>query len=318
MTVIPDDHIFKRYRDMVDDYDAFVAALGRPLPLTVWANPHKTTPEKLRARLERDGYRTETIPGVPEGLKILNASKFGNRVEYRAGHLNIQEQVSMYPVMLLDPQPGEAILDMCAAPGSKTMQIAGRMTQTGTIVANDRHINRMRSLRMNQERLGFINITLTRGDASRFLPGRYRVFDRILADVPCTCEGTARKAGGLEFKPIDTKFRSDLAVRQRRILIRALELVKVGGVVVYSTCTFAPEENEAVLHDALSRFGAHKVLFEKIDLPKVRFSSGLRQWNGQEFLSGIEAAARIYPHQNDSGGFFVAVLRRVEGSGRLS
>ena len=314
----PEQHIFQRYRDIVEDYDAFEAALSRPLPVTVCANPMKTTRDELAERFKRDGYQVETIPGVPEGLKILNASKFGNRVEYRSGLLDIQEQVSMYPVMLLDPQPGEHVLDMCAAPGSKTMQIAGRMSQRGTIVANDRHINRMRSLRMNQERLGFINLTLTKGDASRFLPGRYRVFDRILADVPCTCEGTARKSGGLHFKPIDPKFRAELAVRQRRILIRALELVKVGGVVVYSTCTFAPEENEAVLTDALTRFGSYKVLFEKIELPAVRFSPGLRQWNGQEFLSGIEAAARIYPHQNDSGGFFVAVLRRIEGSGRPS
>ena len=318
MSEKPEQHIFQRYRDIVDDYEAFEEALMRPLPVTLAINPMKTTRDEVAERLRRDGYQVETIAGVPEGLKVFNASKFGNRVEYRSGLLNIQEQVSMYPVMLLDPQPGEHILDMCAAPGSKTMQIAGRMSQRGTIVANDRHIARMRSLRMNQERLGFINLTLTKGDASRFLPGRYRVFDRILADVPCTCEGTARKSGGLHFKPVDPKFRAELAVRQRRILIRALELVKVGGVVVYSTCTFAPEENEAVLTDALTRFGSYKVLFEKFDLAGVRFSPGLSQWNGQEFLPGIEAAARIYPHQNDSGGFFVAVLRRVEGLGRPS
>jgi len=127
----PEQHIFQRYRDIVDDYDAFEEALMRPLPVTVCANPMKITRDALAERLKRDGYEVEPIPDVPEGLKVLNASKFGNRVEYRSGLLNIQEQVSMYPVMLLDPQPGEHVLDMCAAPGSKTMQIAGGCLNVG-------------------------------------------------------------------------------------------------------------------------------------------------------------------------------------------
>ena len=140
----------------------------------------KTTRDELAERFKWDGYQVETIPGVSRDLKSLTRLNLVIELNTGLAFSNIQEQVSMYPVMLLDPQPGEHVLDMCAAPGSKTMQIAGRMSQRGTIVANDRHINRMRSLRMNQERLGFINLTLTKGDAAAFF-GRYRVFDRILA-----------------------------------------------------------------------------------------------------------------------------------------
>ena len=214
----------------------------------------------------------------------------------------------MAPVMVLDPQPGEYVADLCAAPGNKTSQIAIRMKNTGTVLANDKVYSRIRALRSVQERLGLVNITLTHRHGGD-LPNAWGLFDRVLVDAPCTCEGNSRKSeSSLIIK--EEGFREDLVEIQKSILERAIKLTKPGGTIVYSTCTYAPEENEGVVDHALKTYG-EALSTIPIVLPGLQNAPGLFEWNGQSFDPGVTRAARIYPHHNDSGGFFVAALKKT-------
>jgi NOL1/NOP2/sun family putative RNA methylase len=213
----------------------------------------------------------------------------------------------MIPPLLLDPKPDEKVLDLCAAPGSKTTQISQAMNNQGLVIANEPSLARVTSLRANCERLGAINVAITRYDGRRF-PGHQ--FDRILVDAPCSSEGTARK----DLKVLNRcslKRSLDLHVLQIGLLKRAVMLAKPGGTIIYSTCTYAPEENEAVVEKVLGQF-RDTVFLEQVSVPGLKGCPGLTDWNGSEFSDNLLRCTRYYPHQNDTGGFFVAKMVRKQ------
>jgi len=219
--------------------------------------------------------------------------------------------VSVLPTLALDPQPGERVWDACAAPGSKTTQIADAMGDEGTVVANDNNLGRLSALRHNAERLGITNTIVTNQDARNFStkPLAFDEFDRALVDAPCSCEGTCRKNPDVldqwTLGHVDA-----VAGIQKGILARAVQATRPGGVVVYSTCTFAPEENEAVLAHVLANEDCELVEF---DLP-LDTDPGVTEWEEETYDESVTRAKRIYPHRNDTGGFFCAKLR-VGGEG---
>ena len=314
----PEIEALSRYRDIVDDWDSFVDYATRPLPHCFWVNTLKISEEALLARFAADGIKSSPLPWLPGAHRLESKVALGKRFEHLTGLIYIQEEVSMVPVTIMNPKPGERILDMCAAPGSKTSQIGVRMQNRGSIVANDSSFGRLRAFRRNQERLGFINLSLTNRNGFD-LPLAWGPFDKVLADVPCSCEGNSRKSlAALTRK--EKGFQEKLVLTQTRILRRALRLTRPGGVVVYSTCTYAPEENEGVLDTILREFeGAVEVVplgGEKSDpeivLPALKTSPGLSKWGGHEFHPAVSGAVRFYPHLNNTGGFFVAAIRRVE------
>ena len=298
-----------RYRDIVEDFDTFVEFCRKPLPVCYWVNTLRTTSEEVNERLRRDGFRMTPLTWLADAFKLEPTEhSLGRRFEHKAGLINIQEEVSMAPVVVLDPQPGEYVADLCAAPGNKTSQIAVRMQNTGTVLANDKVYSRIRALRAVQERLGLINITLTHRHGGD-LPNAWGLFDRVLVDAPCSCEGNSRKSeSSLILK--EKGFREDLVEIQKSILKRAIKLTKPGGTVVYSTCTYAPEENEGVVDHALKTY-VGEISTIPIVLSGLQNAPGLLEWNGQSFASGVTRAARIYPHHNDSGGFFVAAFKKA-------
>jgi NOL1/NOP2/fmu family ribosome biogenesis protein/23S rRNA U2552 (ribose-2'-O)-methylase RlmE/FtsJ len=214
----------------------------------------------------------------------------------------------MIPVLLLDPQPGERVLDMCAAPGNKTAQIGVRMGNRGTIVANDRSASRMRAARQTFNRLGIVNVTMLTHDAAN-LPGDLGQFDRVLADVPCSCEGTCRKDPSVLAR-VTVADSQRLAGTQQAILRKAVQLCRPGGRIVYATCTFAPEENEQVV-DVILRDSAGQLRLLPAELPGFKATAGLTNWAGANFDPALSHARRIWPHHNDSGGFFMAVLEKA-------
>ena len=234
----------------------------------------------------------------------------GVRYEYKTGLYNVQEEAAVIPVKILDPQPGERILDMCAAPGNKTAQIAMAMQNRGTVVANDRSAGRHRASRSILDRLGLGNVCLSLHNGTNF-PRSAGTFDRVLVDVPCSCEGTSRKQPAvLDEHPQYDK----LAGVQRGLLQRAFELCEPGGRVVYSTCTYAPEENEEVIDDVLSSLDFD---VEWLDCRLDGFDSapGLTSWRGRSFDSRMSRAMRVWPHLNDTGGFFVAAFDKSPHAG---
>jgi NOL1/NOP2/sun family putative RNA methylase len=224
-----------------------------------------------------------------------------------------QEEVSAVPAEVLAPEPGERVFDPCAAPGSKTTQLAALMDDRGLLVANDNNLGRLSALRSNAERCGVTSVVVTNSDARNFslkpfvADGDHQrpFFDRALVDVPCSCEGTIRK-NPTALEQWEYSHVQGIAGVQKGILTRAVEATKPGGTVVYSTCTFAPEENEAVLDHVLD---ADRVDCELVgfDLP-LDAAPGVTEWEDETYDPSVTRAKRIYPHLNDTGGFFCAKL----------
>lgn len=297
---------YERYKEIIDDWDAFQAALKRPLPTCIWANPLKTTPEKLEGILWREKIEFEPLPWRVGAYRLRNVHRPGNRIPAILGLYLIQEEVSMIPVEFLKLEPGLRVLDACAAPGNKTAQIASMMQNRGTVIANDRSFRRLRPLGRTLDRLGVVNTAVMTYDAAAF-PEKIGTFDRVLTDVPCSCEGTARKVDTPK-EATQSDFDA-LNATQKAILLKGLHLLRPGGRLVYSTCTYAPEENESIVHQALGEAGEDFTLLPT-ELEGFSGQPGLVEWQGARFDRRLKNALRVYPHHQNTGGFFVATFAR--------
>jgi NOL1/NOP2/sun family putative RNA methylase len=310
---MPDLEIFKKYQAIVGDWESFCAIHAQPLPTTIWANSLRLTSENLAAILTADGVPFEPLPYYPGGFKLPADFKPGYHWAYLAGLYQVQEASAMLPVLLLDPQPGERILDLCAAPGNKTAQIAVKLENRGTVVANDINYGRMRAVRQALERLGLVNVTAMTEDGAN-LPNVVGLFDRVLVDVPCSCQGTVRRDKRVIGRA-DLEFSNRKGGLQKALLRRAIELGKPGGRIVYATCTYPPEENEIVIDAILQEYGSAVQLLPA-RIRGFESSPGLTEWNGQQFDPTLAQTMRVWPQQNDTGGFFIAVLEKLgEGDG---
>jgi NOL1/NOP2/sun family putative RNA methylase len=296
--------VLQRYEPLIDDYDAFESACQRPLPAAVRVNTIKTTVEQARAALAEAELTVEQTDWNPRLFRLPDDQP-GDNWPYVQGWLHGQEEVSAVPATVLDPQPGERVWDAAAAPGTKTTQLAALMDDTGLVVATDSNLGRLSALRSNTERLGVTNVAVTNEDARvhSLKPFGGEPYDRALVDVPCSCEGTVRKnPDTLDEWTLDHV--EGIAGVQKGILSRAIQATREGGTVVYSTCTFAPEENEAVLDHVLEEEACRLREFD-VDLET---DDGVTDWQGRTFDESVSKAKRIYPHHNDTGGFFCAKL----------
>ena len=294
----------ERYAPLVDDEAAFFAACERPLPSVVRVNTIKAVPERARRALEHEGIEYEPVGWHDQLLRLPEATP-GTNWPYFHGWLHGQEEVSAVPALVLDPQPGERIWDSCAAPGSKTTQLSAIMDDRGVVVGNDNNLGRLSSLRHNAERLGVTNLVVTNQDGRNFSfnPFEFDEFDRAIVDAPCSCEGTVRK-NPTTLEEWTLEHVHSVAAVQKGILSRAVQATKPGGTVVYSTCTFAPEENEAVVDHVLETEDCEVVGFD-CPLDSV---SGITEWEDDSYDSSVKQTHRIYPHLNDTGGFYCAKL----------
>jgi NOL1/NOP2/sun family putative RNA methylase len=301
------DILVERYASILDDPEAFRAALQQPLPICIWVNPHKTTPEAMEAYLAANHIEFEPLGWYPHAFRTYNWEKPGTTLPSIAGWYQVQEEISLTAVRLLDPQPGDRVLDLCAAPGGKMAQIALQMGEDGVVFANEVQVPRLASLRTTIERTGLLNVVSTNQDG-RFLEFSPHSFDRVLLDAPCSGEGTLRKRKPQARGGWRAGYSQYVASVQCQLLEKALQLVKPGGTIVYSTCTFAPEENEAVLDKVLGDRG----YVEPAPIPELKAMPGLQCWQGQTFRQDIAYAQRYFPHFNNTGGFFVACIRRTD------
>ncbi|MGM0591223.1 MAG: RsmB/NOP family class I SAM-dependent RNA methyltransferase [Halobacteriota archaeon] len=299
----------ERYADLVEDRQAFLDACRRPLPSVVRVNRIQASVERARDALDEEGVEYEPVDWNSELLRLEDGSP-GTSWPYFHGWLHGQEEVSAFPALILDPKPGERVWDACAAPGSKTTQLAALMDDEGVLVGNDNNLGRLSALRHNAERLGVTNLVVTNQDARNYSlkpfaddDAGFDAFDRSLVDAPCSCEGTCRKnpdvLGQWSLDHVNS-----IAGIQKGILRRAVQATVEGGTVVYSTCTFAPEENEAVLNHVLERESCRLVEFDTT----LKTSPGVTEWKGDTYDDSVRHAHRVYPHQNDTGGFFCAKL----------
>jgi len=300
----------ERMRKLLDDYDKWLE-INKIEPVnSIRCNTLKMQPEKLKEILENKGWKISSpFPDYPEIMIIgeLKPGELGKAVEHLLGYYYVQEISSMMPALALSPKPQELVLDLCAAPGSKTTQMSAMMNNSGTIIANDKDIGRILILASNAERCGCTNILVARNDAVQFcekLRGKIK-FDKILLDVPCSGEGTIRSSPKT-FLMWNIKMICKLSRMQRKIASSAIRLLKPDGEIVYSTCTHAPEENETNVSFLVERFNLQ---VEKINLP-VKCRQGLEEWEGEKFQEGIKNSCRIYPQDNNTEGFFLAKLKK--------
>jgi len=296
--------VLERYEPLIDDVEGFYEACRRPLPSAVRVNTIKATVERAREALAAEGIAVDPVEWHP-GLFRFPDSSAGGNWPYFHGWIHGQEEVSTVPALVLDPQQGERVWDACAAPGSKTTQLSALMDDTGAVVATDTSLGRISALRSNTERLGVTNVALTHEDARNhsLKPFGGDLYDRALVDVPCSCEGTIRKNPDV-LEDWELSHVEGTAGVQKGILRRAIQVTREGGTVVYSTCTFAPEENEAVLDYVLDEEPCRLQSFE---IP-LETRPGVTEWGDDSFDDSVAQARRIYPHHNDTGGFFCAKL----------
>ena len=296
---------FQRYREVIPDWERFLEAVATPEPTALRARTLRMEPEVLRHRLDDQGFAPEPVPGLPGYLTLrARPRSVARTLEHWLGFLNVQQSVMGLPPRALEPRPGERVLDLCAAPGGKASHMAELMEDRGTLVAVDPAEKRLRGFLGNLYRLLHPNVLVVAADG-RELPDGVG-FDRVLADVPCSAEGNARRKGRPPRRTV--KFERYVTQLQERLLTRAVDLVRPGGVVVYSTCTFAPEENEAVVSRVLAN---RPVDVEPIPLDQPH-APGLTAFQGEEFDPRLADAWRVYPHHLDSGGLFMVRLRRRE------
>ncbi|MCX8015173.1 MAG: NOL1/NOP2/sun family putative RNA methylase, partial [candidate division WOR-3 bacterium] len=213
------------------------------------------------------------------------------------------------PPIVLNPKPDEKILDVAAAPGSKTTQIAQMMNNTGLIVANDISQKRLNALIFNIERMGVINTVVIRrtGQSLGHILANY--FDKVLLDAPCSLEGIVASTPKTLDKWTESSIKR-LSKIQKGLINSAFKCLKPNGILVYSTCTFAPEENEEVI-DYLISSNANAIC-EPIIIANLKTRPALLEWRSKVFNDQVKNCVRIYPQDNNCEGFFVAKIRKAK------
>ena len=291
------------YLKFCPDYELFMKFNNTPLKRAIRVNTLKIDVDFVKKRLKN--WKLEKVPWCKEGFTInVDRRDIGNTIEHSLGLIYIQEPASMIPAIVLDPQKNEFILDMAASPGSKTTQIASIMENTGLLIANDYKGDRLKALGLNVQRMGITNTALTLQEGRMF---RGFEFDRILVDAPCSGTGAIRKSiKTIKEWNID-KIRR-LSGLQKQLIQTAFDNLKVGGTLVYSTCSLEPEENEAIVSWLIENNSDAAI--EKIDSDKMKIKSSpiISEFNGIKYDSSVENCLRIWPQDNDTEGFFVAKI----------
>jgi NOL1/NOP2/sun family putative RNA methylase len=300
---------------------------------SIRCNTLKISPESLRSKLEKyDWVLKQPWENFPEilivegkkplgkeneiilenGLAALEPGELGRALEHLLGYYYIQELSSVLPLIAMGLKKDERFLDLCAAPGSKTTQAGALMKNSGFIIANESSMGRMRILASNLERCGVTNVFITRKDGRDLCEGLRRKdfqFDKILVDAPCSGEGTLRSSPKT-YVMWNIKSIKSLSKLQKKLFAKAFLCLKVGGEMVYSTCTHAPEENEAVVSAMLEEF-KDKIEILDFDLP-IKTREGLVEWDGEKYDERVKLCKRVYPQDNNTEGFFISKFRRVK------
>ena len=296
-----DEWLVSRFLEYVPRVEDFLSKMERPPTQYIRVNTLKTSRQELENRLRSKGFELRNTI-MPEVLAVDKAPlATGATTEYLLGLYYIQDLGSCLAVDALDVAEGQAVLDVAAAPGGKTTFIAQKMNNSGSIIALEPNRRRARSMSFNIMRCGVYNTSIFRMDglqASKF----EMKFDRVLLDAPCSCEGVIAK--DITRKTSHTPQDVDYCSRMQDKLIEiAARCVKPSGILLYSTCSFAPEENELVIDRLLQKSG-------NITVEPVRHGSrGLTKFGDWTFDHQLKNALRLYPHIDDTTGFFIARLR---------
>jgi 16S rRNA (cytosine1407-C5)-methyltransferase len=279
----------------------------------------KKKPDLLIQDLQRAGFQFEKVPWYADAFILKNKSKreLTETEPYKQGKLYIQSLASMVPPILMAPVPGEKVLDLTAAPGSKTSQIAAFMECQGELVANDLNKIRFFKLKHNMELLGIARThpnwrCVLRMEHGAALAGEYPLyFDKILLDAPCSAEARFVNGEPETYGYWKEQKIKEMAFKQRTLLLSAWGALKPGGTLVYSTCTFAPEENELQIARLLERMPDARLV--SIELPGVKKLPILKKWGAKEFSYDLQKCFRLFPTR-EIEGFFIARIEKTVDS----
>lgn len=275
---------------------ALAEAGNRPAPVTLRANTLRTDRASLRAQLAAAEVEAVETGLAPEGLRLRGARAIEDLPGYREGLFFVQDEGPMLAAHVLAPAAGERILDMCAAPGGKTTHLAALCGDRAAIVALDDHEHKARLIRENCRRLGIAGVEAVACDARRYRPETG--FDAVLLDAPCTGTGVLRRRADLRWRrrPEDL---AELAALQRELLAGAAVLLRPGGRLVYCTCSLEPEENEEQIRWFTGEFPDFRTVDMRPYLPE-----------GAKGLAGDEPWLYLWPHRQETDGFFLCRLER--------
>lgn len=289
-----------------EEYEEFIESYKLPRYYGLRVNTLKCSVEDFKKISQ---FNLESVPWTKDGFYYEEGLSPGKHPYYHAGLYYIQEPSAMLPGAVLGTQPGEKVLDLCAAPGGKTVQIGADLKGEGLLVSNDISSDRVKALVKNIELCGIKNAVVTNETPEKLATVFKGFFDRILVDAPCSGEGMFRKDEDAARSWMNFKCEK-CANMQRDILESVDAMLKEGGTLVYSTCTFSPEEDERMIAEFMDKHPYYTIE----EIPKVGgIAEGRPEWsNGSEDL---KKTARLWPHKLKGEGHFVAKLKKVKDSG---
>ncbi|NNU84617.1 NOL1/NOP2/sun family putative RNA methylase [Geobacillus sp. BMUD] len=299
---LPESFVAKMKTLLQEEADEFFTVYEQEKTNGLRVNPLKTDPD---AWTKTAPFSLSPVPFCPTGFYYERNEQPGKHPYHAAGLYYIQEPSAMAVAEALHPEPGEMVLDLCAAPGGKTTQLGAMMENKGLLMANEIHPKRVKALAENVERFGLAN-TIVVNETPEALAERFPgFFDKILVDAPCSGEGMFRK----EEEAVSfwsPAYVEECAARQRRILESAYAMLKEGGILVYSTCTFSPEENEQTIEWLLETYEDLQLL----PIAKIGgIEPGRPEWTKTNRFD-LAHAARLWPHRVKGEGHFVAKLQK--------
>ena len=296
MMNLPDKYLTEIKDIFKDEYEAYLATFNEKPVSSLRINNHKISDEDF---ISLAPFKLNKVDWIHNGYYLNEEERPGKHPYYDAGLYYIQEASAMTPAECLEINEGEYVLDCCAAPGGKTTELLTKLHDTGFLVANDISISRAYGLAKNIQRLGFTNAFVTAEDTSKLADHFPCFFDKILVDAPCSGEGMFRKDPSLikSWMEKDSEYYPEI---QKNILDSAVKMLKPGGKILYSTCTFSKSEDEDVIENILARYPEVKVT----DLPisYKGFENGLTE--------NTSKAIRLYPHKLKGEGHFVCLLQK--------
>ena len=290
------------------------SSFTRPMATAFRINSLGRQAENVAAELTNAGFKLQPLTWKADAFTVPDSQRraLTESTACAEGRIYIQNPSSMIPPIALDPQPDEEVLDRAAAPGGKTLHIAALMKNRGRIGAVEIVRNRFFRLRDTLERGGAQIVQTYLKDGTRVWRQCPERFDRVLLDAPCSGEGLFQIDQPQSFAYWNKKKIAEMVRKQRRLLYSAVRSLRPGGTLVYSTCTFAPEENEAVVQHALEQFG-NALAVEEIDIYLNTMQPGLSEWQGTAFNPTLRAARRIVP-DGIMEGFFICKLYKREST----
>lgn len=300
-----------------EQFDGVLETFSAPQAVGFRVNTLRASEDAVLDALRGVGLSPQAVLSVPGAFTVPAEQRpqlLSSEPAMRDA-IYIQNVSSQLPPLILDPQPGERVLDLCAAPGSKTRQLACLMCDEGEIVAVEKVRKRFYKLKANVARQGSSIVRPVLGSGTAYWHREPEAFDRVLVDVPCSTEGRFRADDPETTRYWSRRKIKEMQAKQRKLLFAGIQALKPGGTLVYSTCTFAPEENEAVLHKALRTFGDAVGLVDAglDEITRGTVQPGLLGWNDHVFNPLVSIARRVLP-DGTFEAFFVACFVKHEST----